>query len=519
MSASREKKRRQELYQAGEPKGKKQPTETKTPGWKKALYWCIGVVFVIAFVAVLLFNSSFFARHSTAMTVGEHKLSPAMVDMYYSNSYMDFYNTYGDYASYFFDSTKSLSEQIYNEETGETWSDYFMTSAKSNMVQAYTLYDLAVKEGYALTDEEKAAIDANVASYKDASTEYGYSSINGYLNAFFGNGVNEKTYREFLGVQYLAARYYSDKIGSFSFTDEDKAAFYAKSADEYDTVSLEYSYIRGAADPHTETDEDGNETTVDPTEEESAAAMDAARAQAKELMEGGHDAMEEYDLRSLTDTSRNTLSYVLPAEASDWLYDASRTEGDMETFESGAAVYVVRFLSRSTNDYLTKNIRLVQLTPETVENVQDADGNVDTEATAAAQQTANEVTKAKAQSLYEDWQDGDATEESFAEMADTESDAGLTTEGGLVENVPKNQFSASVSEWLYADGRKAGDSEVFVDSDNCYLVYFLGDGELYQYVLVENAILQDAYETWYNDASASYEVTENKFGMRFVSTR
>ena len=85
MSASREKKRRQELYQAGEPKGKKQPTETKTPGWKKALYWCIGVVFVIAFVAVLLFNSSFFARHSTAMTVGEHKLSPAMVDMYYSN--------------------------------------------------------------------------------------------------------------------------------------------------------------------------------------------------------------------------------------------------------------------------------------------------------------------------------------------------------------------------------------------------------------------------------------------------
>ena len=518
MSASREKKRRQEQYQAGAPKGKNQPAEKKTPGWKIALYWVLGIVFVIAFAAVLLLNSNFFARHTTAVTVGSHKLSPAMTDIYYSSSYANFYETYGDYISMFFDTDTPLKDQVYDESTGKSWSDYFMDDAKQSMVWAYTLYDKAVEEGYKLTDDEKSTIDAYVDSFKAAAESYGFSSVNGYLAAYYGNGVNEKIYRDFLKVQLLATDYYSDKVAGFSFTDADKSAFYAEHAENYDTITLEYSYISGNVESKTETDEDGNEVTVDPTDEELDAAMEAAKAKAEEILAGGHDAMEEYDLRPVNDYTKSTLSYLIPSEASDWAFDSARQEGDMELFESASAYYVVRYLSRNNNDYLTKNIRLIQITPATAETVNDADGNKDTEATEAAQEANNSVAKAKAKSVFEEWQDGDATEDSFIALVEQYSDGELA-DGGLYENITNGEITTEVSEWLYDEGRRAGDCQYFTGYDTCYIVYLLGDGLNCQSVLVEDDIVSDAYTTWYDEASAAYPVADNDFGMKFVSLR
>ena len=517
MSASREKKKRQEQYQAGAPKGKAQPEVKKTPVWRKVLYWAIGIVFVLAFVAVMLFNSSFFARNTTAVSVGDHRISPAMMDVYYSSGYMDFVNQYGEYVSYFLDTNKSLSEQYYDEETGETWSDYFMNSAKESIKWAYTMYDKATAEGYSLTDEEKDYINANVDAYKDAAANYGYGSVNGYLSAYFGNGVNEKVYRDFMKVQLVANDYYQDLVESFTFTDADKDAFYAENAAQYDTVSLEYSYIRGTADAHTETDENGEEVNVEPSEEENAAAMEAARAQAQELYNGGHDAMDAYELRAINDNNKATISYLLPEEAGDWAFDSSRQEGDMDIFETNAAVYVVRFLSRNNNDYLTKNLRLIELVPEKVENVLDADGNIDTEATDRAQQVTNELVKANAESIFEDWQDGEATEESFiALVQEYNADA---NNDGLYENISKGKITTEVSDWLYDSERKAGDCNYFIENDNCYLIYYIGEGDNCQRTMVESDILLDAYNTWFEEASAGDTVEENEFGMRFVTTR
>ena len=157
MSASREKKKRQELNVTGVVQNT-EPVSTKTPVWKKAVYWLIGIAFVISFVVVMLLNSNFFAKRSTAVTVGEHKLSPAMVSVYYNSAYNNFYSSYGNYISYFFDTNKPLSEQVYDEATGQTWSDYFMDSAKESITWAYTLYDQAKAAGMKLTDEQMTEI-------------------------------------------------------------------------------------------------------------------------------------------------------------------------------------------------------------------------------------------------------------------------------------------------------------------------------------------------------------------------
>lgn len=520
MSASREKKKRQELNVAGVTQNT-EPVTQKTPAWKIAVYWLIGIAFVVSFVVVMLFNSSFFTKHSTAATVGEHKLSPAMVSVYYNSAYNNFYSSYGDYVSYFFDASKPLSEQVYDEATGQTWDDYFMESAKESMTWAYTLYDQAVAAGVKLTDEEKASIEENISAFKQYATQSGFASIDGYLSAAFGKGVDTKLYREFMEVQYLASSYYADKVQSYEFTDEEKMAYYADHAEMYDTVSADYVVLKGTADSTITTDADGKETVVEPTEEQNAAAMEAARAKAEEMIAAGPDSMDEAeDLRDMTNYLKASVAYILPEEAADWLFDTARVEGEMKVFENTANVYVVRFGERDNHDYLARSVRLIQINAETAKDVLNAEGQKDTAATEEAQKAFNEVAAQETKKLFENWEDGEATEATFIELVKTNSDDATSKENdGLVETVLKSDFTAEVSEWLYDAKRLPGDCEYFTDAGtSCFIIYYVGESTNAQGALAEGDLLTDTYNTWYTETAKAYAVTEQS-GMRYVTTR
>ena len=77
--------------------------------------------------------------------------------------------------------------------------------------------------------------------------------------------------REALVNGYQSA--YADSLG---ITDEDIQAYYEENASTLDTYDYRYIYLSGTA--ASTTDEDGN--TVEPTEEETKAAMEAAKAKA-----------------------------------------------------------------------------------------------------------------------------------------------------------------------------------------------------------------------------------------------
>ncbi len=77
--------------------------------------------------------------------------------------------------------------------------------------------------------------------------------------------------REALVNGYQSA--YADSLG---ITDEDIQAYYEEHASTLDTYDYRYIYLSGKA--ASTTDEDGN--TVEPTEEETKAAMEAAKAKA-----------------------------------------------------------------------------------------------------------------------------------------------------------------------------------------------------------------------------------------------
>ena len=114
------------------------------------------------------------------------------------------------------------------------------------------------------------------------------------------------------------------------------------------------------------------------------------------------------------------------------------------------------------------NVRHILIEPEAAE-----DGTISDEAWAAAEQTANDI--------LDQWLAGDATEESFANMAnENSSDPGSNTNGGLYEDVYPGQMVETFNDWCFADGRQVGDYGIVKTDYGYHVMFFSGVGsEIY----------------------------------------
>ena len=116
MSASTERKNRAAAREAGTDKKTLARQEAEKKAAKSRRRWTIGSILVaIGLIVIILLNSGFLYKHTTALSVGGRNYSPAELSYTYVNQYSSFLNQYGSYASLFgLDSSKgvaSLSQQ------------------------------------------------------------------------------------------------------------------------------------------------------------------------------------------------------------------------------------------------------------------------------------------------------------------------------------------------------------------------------------------------------------------------
>lgn len=114
MSASREKKKRQELLAGGgvDPKTAREAEQKAAEKRSKILYTTLAAIFVVVAVFLLVYNSGILQRSQTAVTIDGEKYTVADVSYYYQDAYQNFLNTYGSYASLFgLDTSKPLTSQ------------------------------------------------------------------------------------------------------------------------------------------------------------------------------------------------------------------------------------------------------------------------------------------------------------------------------------------------------------------------------------------------------------------------
>ena len=531
MSASSKKKLRKE-QEAAKMTEKQQAAQKEAT--KTKLYTAAFVIVMVALLAVAIVvgvrqtiaNSGIREKNTTAVTIGEHELSNAELNYFYMDAVNNFYSSYGSYATLFgLDVSAPLNEQVVDEEAGLTWADDFLNSAKENAKAVYAMADAAEAAGFALSDEEIAEIEDQMTTLEMYATLYGYSDAEAYLKAIYGSGASKEGYLDYCKLTSLASAYYSNYSDSLTYEDADLRAAEAENYNAYSSYTFNAYYM--ATSKFLEggtTDEDGNTTYSD---EEKAAAAEAVQAAAESLMSEDITSVEKLDaaiaalsINEGTEASSTAYTDTLYSSVNslylDWVTSEDREEGDIAIFPSSSTstdedgnetttlngYYVVYFTSANDNTFALKNVRHILVAFE---------GGTTDETTGTTTYSDEEKAAAKtsAEEILNEWKSGDATEESFAELANAKSDDGDGTTGGLYGNIYPGQMVTNFNDWCYDDARTAGETGIVETEYGYHVMYFVGNSDYtYRDYQIENELRSADAEEWYNAIVEAMTLTE-----------
>ncbi|MGN1004277.1 MAG: peptidylprolyl isomerase, partial [Oscillospiraceae bacterium] len=492
MSASREKKQRQA---SPEPtlSSRAQEEQKKAAERKRntIIYSIIGAVVVILAAILLIWDSGIVQRNTTVATIDGEKVTASQVAYYYYNNniiyYAQLYSQWGYSSTY--STSVSPKEQVITESAlteygisedylGKTYHEYFLDSALDSLRQEYALRAAAKKAGYTLSDEGKESVKSSMESIDDTLdsylTNYGANlSRTSYLQMVYGNSMSAGKYRTCLENAQLASEFYSEYFDTLTdYTDEELDAYYEEHATEMNTVRYYWREFDGSVEETT--DADGN--TVEPTEEESAAALAAAKEAAEAAqaeVKGNLDAVRNNDDYNESNGVPSTGNF-----AYDWLVDSARQPGDTEIFDGVQGYYLLVFEESYRNEDPTVNVRhiLIEAVHEddpATEEDESTDDLTDEDYAAAEQ---------KAQEILDQWKAGEATEESFAALAEEYSaDPGSNTNGGLYEKVAEGDMIADFNDWIFDSARQSGDTGLVKNTQSStkgwHIIYYIGQDE------------------------------------------
>lgn len=521
MSASREKQARREQASSGvfSPKTAQEAKARKEERRNNILYALVGIVLLIIVVCSAVWNSNIIPRVATAVSAAGKNYTAAQTDFYYHTNANSTINRWGSMASYIGLNTgaaldvQNVSEstaELLDTEPGITWAEYFLQKGIEQMVSVDAALAQAKAEGYTFSDTVETDLQEIIQDMTSTAGANGLS-LGQYLKTAAGSAVTESLYRtemrRYLQYQEFAT-HYND---SLTYTEEELEAAYQEDPDSYDLVSYQTVFVHGEAEA-TE-DEDGN--TVEPTEEESAAAMEAAKARAEEIL-AAYQAGET--LESLANGDENVYYYSSDGETKDnlgedlggWLYDSARQAGDIDIIPLESGYYVAVFLGRGRDEQKTIDIRHILIRPEEGELTSEDEGYEE------EQETLNAAAEAKAQEIYQEWKDGEATEESFAALAMEYSDDGNASDGGIYRQVYEGQMVPTFNDWCFDPARKPGDNGIVETDYGFHIMYYVSDDQPRWMTQVSDDLKTKDFSDWSESLYADANITRHSFGMSFV---
>jgi len=538
MSASTKKKLRKEENAAKltEKQLAEQKEAKKLKGYTLIFAIVVSLILVaaIAIMGVTAFNNSgIMERNTDALTVGEHTLNNAelnyffidVVNQYYSN----WQQQYGEYASMYLammglDMTQPLNTQAYaGGEEGQTYADFFKEEAIAQAANAYTIYDLAVKEGHTVSEEVNANYQSNLAMLNMYAEMYGYNSLTEYLKVVYGPGASEESYREYMNVMAMSDSYQAAYYEALTYDD---AAIAAHSEENFDDFSS-FDYCQYLVDVDdfivcSDPENKDHKHTVD----EIAAAEAAAKAAADQLAAATaadaaalNDAINALDAFAKAETKEACSEYenvlfsnINNEDIAAWLTEDGRTAGDigivtneLTTGDSTTlnGYYVLLFLNREDNNMNLVNVRHI---------LASFKGGKTDSATGVTTYTDEEKKEAldRINAILDQWKADGATEEAFAALATEKTeDTGSKANGGLYENVYPGQMVTAFNDWCFASERKTGDYEIVETEYGYHLIYFVDYTDVtYRNYMIENTLRNTEYETWYTETTEAAEAKE-----------
>ena len=483
----------------------------------------LAVVVAGGIVWKVLDDTAAIKKNTTVFSLGDDiRVSEVEFTYYYSQYLNNIYSYAQQYAMYGMnigiDPTKSPDEQNYGTDAdGKEMllSDYLKNETISALQTYKILYAEAIKAGYKLTDDEQKSIDDQVEELRNTAAENKYS-LNAYLKASYGKGINEKFLRKQLEMQNIVSRYQSDtsKKLTDSYSAADIKAVYDKDHSAYNAVdarTLSFSV-------ETLTAKNGE------TSEQLAARQKAAAAKVKKEAEKAlsactsekafleqakkkNSSTENYDAESATalnEAAKSTITSYVSEDAAKWAFDSARKAGDVKLFEVGSngnvSSYVILYINKGSYAPMASNVRHILIS--FTDNASSSSEATDEQKKAA---------KASADKIYKEWQSGAKTEDSFAALAEEKSkDTGSAADGGLISGITSSaNYVESFRNWATDSSRKVGDTGIVESEYGYHIMYYSGSDYAWKSA-IRSAKASEDFEKQLNELEGSDEYKLNK---------
>lgn len=463
----------------------------------------VGIVFLVALVCLVASFPirTYLATHETYVVINGEKVNKVEFDYAYNTSKNNYITQYGSYLSYFgLDTSKDLSTQMYSDTL--TWQDYFEQNAVESLKQNKALMAEAKAAGftYDTTDEYntfKETIKTSAASAGVSDKEY--------VRSIYGSYATMGRIEEYVKNDMVMNAYYQKLQEDNAPGDDEIQSYYEENKATYDSVDYRLTTIEAdlptepteLADPVEETAADttgttdgtaATDTTQDTAYQPSDAEIAKAMEDAKVLADDAEQTVAK-DGEAHENEKKSSVNYMI----SDWLFDDARKAGDTTviTNDNSHCYYVVAFEKRYLDETPSADVRVIIPT-------EDKNG----------------------EEILEEWKNGAATEDSFAELCKKYTqDTSAVENGGLFEQVTKTGMTEELSNWIFDSSRQAGDTVAITVSDTTYVLYYIGQDQPEWKINIKNTLVSDTMSQHVQDITADVTVEDPKGKLNYLKVQ
>ena len=463
----------------------------------------VGIVFLVALVCLVASFPirTYLATHETYVVINGEEVNKVEFDYAYNTSKNNYITQYGSYLSYFgLDTSKDLSTQMYSETL--TWQDYFEQNAVESLKQNKALMAEAKAAGftYDTTDEYntfKETIKTSAAAAGVSDKEY--------VRSIYGSYATMGRIEEYVKNDMVMNAYYQKLQEDNAPSDDEIQSYYEENKATYDSVDYRLTTIEAdlptepteLADPVEETAADTTGTTdgtaaTDSTQDTAYQPSDAeiakAMKDAKVLADDAEQTVAK-DGEAHENEKKSSVNYLI----SDWLFDDARKAGDTTviTNDNSHCYYVVAFEKRYLDETPSADVRVIIPTED---------------------KTGEEI--------LEEWKNGAATEDSFAELCKKYTqDTSAVENGGLFEQVTKTGMTEELSNWIFDSSRQAGDTVAITVSDTTYVLYYIGQDQPEWKINIKNTLVSDTMSQHMQDITADVTVEDPKGKLNYLKVQ
>lgn len=463
----------------------------------------IGIVVLVALVCLVASFPirTYLATHETYVVVNGEAVNKVEFDYQYNLTKNNYITQYGSYLTYFgLDTSKDLSTQMYSDTL--TWQDHFEQNAVESLKQNKALMAEAKAAGftYDTTDEYntfKETIKTSAASAGISEKEY--------VRSIYGSYATMGRIEEYVKNDMVMNAYYQKLQEDNAPSDDEIQSYYEENKATYDSVDYRLTTIEAdlptepteLADPVEETAADTTGTTdgtaaTDSTQDTAYQPSDAEIAKAMEDAKVLADDAEQTvakDGEAHENEKKSSVNYLI----SDWLFDDARKAGDTTviTNDNSHCYYAVAFEKRYLDETPSADVRVIIPTED---------------------KTGEEI--------LEEWKNGAATEDSFAELCKKYTqDTSAVENGGLFEQVTKTGMTEELSNWIFDTSRQAGDTVAITVSDTTYVLYYIGQDQPEWKINIKNTLVSDTMSQHMQDITADVTVEDPKGKLNYLKVQ